>query len=242
MKTSITSKLHLPKISALTLAAAAVLPVMTTHAADISWTGGTASYTTTANWNPATVPGLGDTAINASGIGNKVQVNVGNPDWSLGQIRAGTALGSGAFEQNGQTVNLSATGRGAVRIGIGAGESGIYTLNDGTINYGSGEFNVGELGTATLNVNGGTINGSGNFAINVGSSLDGVTATVDGGTNRTGFTWFEQGAYPADPSRGLPAAGSTFASQADANTSYTMAASFAANNAVLLNAARRRRP
>lgn len=235
MKTSIPSKLHFPKVCALTLATLAVLPALITQAANVSWTGPTASYTNAANWNPATVPGAADTAINDNGAGNVVQINAGNPDWTVTQILGGNNAGNGAFEQNAQTVTINGTNRGSLRLGVSPGNSGVYTLNGGAINY-TGQFNVGEGGTGTLNVNGGTIAGSGVLAVNVGSSLDAVNATVDGGASETGYTWFEQGAYIADGSRGVPTAGATFVSQADANTSYTMAPSFTANNSFMLNA------
>lgn len=235
MKSTTPSARHCAKLRVLTLAALAVMPAMITRAANVSWTGPTASYTNAANWNPASVPGASDTAINDNGSGNVVQINAGNPDWIVTQILAGNSAGNGAFEQNAQTVNINGTNRGSLRLGLSQGRSGVYTLNGGAINY-TGQFNVGEGGTGTLNVNGGTIAGSGIFAVNVGSSLDAVNATVDGGASETGFTWFEQGAYIADGSRGVPTAGSTFVSQADANTSYTMAPSFTANNSVMLNA------
>ena len=218
------------RLSALSLAALAAMPAVVTHAADKLWTGGTASYTNAANWG-GTVPGAADKAINDNGAGNVVQINAGNPDWLVNGIQAGFSTGNGAFVQNAQTVNLTnTTGRGAVRLGVVPGRSGAYTINGGALNY-SGEFNVGERGTATLNVNGGAITGNGNLAINVGSSLDTVTSTM-GGTNKSDYTWFEQGFYLPDSSRGIPPAGSTFSSETLADHSYTMPANYAANNAV----------
>ena len=34
-----------------------------------------------------------------------------------------------------------------------------------------------------------------------------TTASVDGGTANSGYTWFEQGFHPTSPDRGLPPAG-----------------------------------
>ena len=216
-------------INILALATLALLPAAVIQAADISWSGGTASYTNAANWG-GSVPGVADKAINDNGAGNVVQINAGDPDWIVNGILAGKSTGNGAFEQNGQTLNLSgATGRGAVRLGVAAGRSGAYTINGGTLNY-NGDFNVGELGTATLNVNGGSITGSGNLAVNLGNSMDGVTSTM-GGTNKSDYTWFEQGFYTPDPSLGIPGAGTTFSSESLADHSYTMPASYAAKNA-----------
>ncbi len=59
------------------------------------------------------------------------------------------------------------------------------------------------------------------------------TATMDGGTSKGNNCWFEQGYYPGFPNSGFPAPGSTVAS-ATLPATYTMPASYAANNAVLL--------
>ena len=224
---------RLHKIGALTLTALALWPALMIQAADISWTGGTASYTNAANWG-GIVPGPGDTAINDNGTNNVVQINSGNPDWTLGRLRAGNGTGSGAFEQNGQTVTVNVALR-PFRMGVAPGFTGVYTLNGGALVFTNGDFVVGQLGTGILNVNGGTISGSANFAVNIGTSIDAVNATMDGGTNRTGFTWFEQGLYATDPTRGLPPASTTFPSVSDATHSYTMPSSYAGNSSVMLN-------
>jgi hypothetical protein len=62
----------------------------------------------------------------------------------------------------------------------------------------------------------------------------GVTATMDGGTNQTGNTWYEQGYNTASPGTGLPPAGSTFTHASNPNIQYTMPASYTAENAVIL--------
>jgi fibronectin-binding autotransporter adhesin len=231
MKTTILPKLTpFSRVSAITLAALAFLPSQALQAADYFWSGATGTYNNPAAWG-GTVPGVTDKAINDNGAGNAVQINIGDPDWIVNGIMAGRSAGNGAFVQNGQTVYLTnATGRGAVRLGVASGRSGAYTINDGALNY-TGEFNVGELGTATLNVNGGVISGNGNMAINVGSTLDAITATM-AGTNKNDFTWFEQGFYASDLTRGIPAAGSTFASETLPDHSFTMPANYSANNAV----------
>jgi autotransporter-associated beta strand protein len=235
MKPSLSSESgRLNKIGALTLTVVALWPALMTQAADISWTGGTASYTNAANWG-GTVPGPGDTAINDNGTNNVVQINTGNPDWTIGRLRAGNGTGSGAFEQNGQTVTVN-VGPRPFRLGVAPGFAGVYTLNGGTLIFTNGDFVVGQLGPGILNLNGGTISGSANFGVNIGTSIDAVNATMDGGTNRTGFTWFEQGLYTTDPTRGLPPAGSTFASISDATHSYTMPSSYAGTSSLMLNA------
>lgn len=232
MKTSIHPKPYLPKISALTLAALSVLPALNTHAADYLWSGGTGTYNNAAAWG-GTIPSTNDVAINNTGTNNVVQINSGNPDWTLSQIAAGSGANGGSFEQNGQTVTLGATIR-ALRLGVVAGQTGAFTLNNGTLNYGTGEFAVGELGTGVLTVNGGVINGAGTFAVNRGTSFGAVTASMDGGLTKAGYTWFERGYYTTDPTIGLPVAGSTFTNVA-LDHAYTMAASYTANNSFLIN-------
>jgi len=63
-----------------------------------------------------------------------------------------------------------------------------------------------------------------------------TTVSMDGGTNNTGNTWYEQGFYKQFPNSGLPAAGSTVHSIAQPN-SYVMPSSYTANNAAFIDAA-----
>lgn len=62
-----------------------------------------------------------------------------------------------------------------------------------------------------------------------------TTASMDEGSNNTGFGWYEVGYNTDAPDTGLPAAGSTVTSLAAADHSYTFAPSYAANNALLLD-------
>jgi autotransporter-associated beta strand protein len=211
------------------------------QATDIFWTGGTADYTNAASWVGGVVPGASDSAINDNGSNNAVRISAGNPDWVVNQIRAGNGAGDGAFLQNGQAVTLTGANSGTAfitpfRLGIAAADTGLYTLNGGSINYSNGGFNVGELGTGLLNINGGSITGSGNFAANIGTiaTPNAVNATVGAGLSEGDFTWFEQGLSTANPTLGLPAAGSTIISQAQADHSYNLPPSYTANDAVLL--------
>jgi hypothetical protein len=59
-----------------------------------------------------------------------------------------------------------------------------------------------------------------------------TSASMDGGTNNTGNTWFERGYDPFNPNAGLPVAGSTISSAALPDHHYLLAASYAANNAI----------
>ncbi|HVM48353.1 MAG TPA: LamG-like jellyroll fold domain-containing protein [Candidatus Acidoferrum sp.] len=62
-----------------------------------------------------------------------------------------------------------------------------------------------------------------------------TTASMDGGTANNGDSWYEQGYNASAPSTGLPAAGSTFVSQAAGDHNYTMAPSYTANNAAFID-------
>src|SRR6267142_177608 len=62
-----------------------------------------------------------------------------------------------------------------------------------------------------------------------------TTASMDAGTNNTDASWYEIGFNTAAPTTGFPAAGSTFASASAANHQFTMAPSYATNNAMLID-------
>lgn len=63
----------------------------------------------------------------------------------------------------------------------------------------------------------------------------GVNVTLDGGTAKTGFTWYEVGYNANALLTGLPTAGSTFTHASDATKSYQMPASYAANNTLFIS-------
>jgi len=220
------------------------------QAADRSWSGGTSSYNTPGSWTGGVVPGVLDNAINDSGTNNVVQINIGNPDWTVGQIRAGNSVGNGAYLQNGQTVTTLGTNyNGSViseffspfRLGIVAADTGVYTISGGTLNYGPGEAHIGEVGTGIMNINGGTVTGTGQFRVNNGGiavpNPAVVNATAGHGPYLGGFTYFEQGYSPANPTKGLPPAGTTIVSVTQGDHSYRFAPSYTNNNAVILDTA-----
>jgi hypothetical protein len=60
-----------------------------------------------------------------------------------------------------------------------------------------------------------------------------ITLTMDGGTNKSGSTWYEKGYYSGLPTTGLPAAGTSVTSMWN-NARYTMPASYAGNCATML--------
>ena len=63
-----------------------------------------------------------------------------------------------------------------------------------------------------------------------------TTASMDGGTNNNGSTWYEAGYYRQFPATGLPAANSIIHSMAQPSA-YQMPASYTANNAAYVDAA-----
>ncbi len=62
-----------------------------------------------------------------------------------------------------------------------------------------------------------------------------TTASMDSGVANANNSWYEQGYNLTNLSSGLPPAGTTFTSQSLANHQYTMPASYAANNALMLD-------
>ncbi|MCW5558283.1 MAG: immunoglobulin domain-containing protein [Verrucomicrobiae bacterium] len=62
-----------------------------------------------------------------------------------------------------------------------------------------------------------------------------TTASMDSGTNNTGFSWYERGYNVESPDTGLPEAGTTVISETLPDHQYTFAASYTAPNAVLID-------
>lgn len=62
-----------------------------------------------------------------------------------------------------------------------------------------------------------------------------TTASMDNGLANSANSWYEQGYNLTNLTSGLPHAGATFTSQSLANHQYTMAPSYTANNAVMLD-------
>lgn len=146
------------------LAALACASVNQIQAANIYWTGPTASYTNAANWSGGVVPGAADVAIHTNGLANRVQINAGNPDWTVVDMQAGSAEGTaGAYEQNGQTVNVT----GWARFGLATNSTGAYTLNAGTLNILGGRLFLGEAegSVSSFTMNGGVINKTGDLLV-----------------------------------------------------------------------------
>ncbi len=167
------------------------------HAAEYFWSGGTGTYNNPAGWG-GTVPGPGDDALNNSGLANILQINPGDPDWTVSDLTAGgSAEGvSGAIEQNGQVVTVNSW----LHIGAGTNATGVYTLNGGTLNVRNGRLFLGEAPgtTATLNINGGVLNKSGDIFTIADGGWNGPgerTGTVNqngGVVNSTSEIWIGQ--------------------------------------------------
>lgn len=154
------------------------------------WLGGTMSYNTPANWNPAGIP-TGNAANNIS-TNDVVLINDGDPVWSHWDTIAGGAAGTaGAFLQTGSTNNVG----GWFRLAGGAGSTGVYTLSNGVLNC-NNEVHIGEQGVGFLKIAGGTLNKSGSlFAMGDGDFFNGTEGTLEmvGGTiNSAGEMWFGQ--------------------------------------------------
>ena len=62
-----------------------------------------------------------------------------------------------------------------------------------------------------------------------------TTASMDGGTNNSGNTYYEFGYNIDAPDTGIPAAGTTFFSEELPDHSFQMAASYTNNNALLID-------
>jgi hypothetical protein len=63
-----------------------------------------------------------------------------------------------------------------------------------------------------------------------------TSASMDNGTANTGNTWFERGYDPFFPTSGFPLAGSTLSSSNQPDHHYTMPASYAVNDAAMVDA------
>jgi autotransporter-associated beta strand protein len=156
---------------------------------DIYWQGGTADYNVGANWVGGGVPATNTNALNDSGSNNTVQINAGDPVWTLNELCAGDGSNAnGAYVQSGSTVNVGNFG-GWFRLGDSPGAAGYYTLNAGTLNV-TNYFDVGETGTGVLNVNGGIVNigAAGLFDIS-DAGTKGVVTQTSGTVNCSPQMW-----------------------------------------------------
>ena len=179
----------------LTLAVALGVPSVTVFG-QAFWTGGTSDFNVAGSWNPTGVP-TGN-ASNDSGSNNVVLIQPGDPTWGHGDTLAGQGTGaSGSYLQTGSTNNTGYPSGGSwMRLGIGGGSFGYYTLSNGVVNV-AGQTHLGENGTGYLEVDGGVYNTgyNGNPGICAGDGDFGAssgTLVLTGGTihNVNNETWF----------------------------------------------------
>jgi autotransporter-associated beta strand protein len=197
-----TKRFRSPQFKILALAALSTLPAATGMAQTL-WQGGTSDYNVPASWNGTYMDTSGDSAPNPncsndSGSNNVVLIQPGDVAWYHGDNLAGNGANtSGAYLQTGSTNNTGYPSNGNwMRLGIGTGSAGYYTLSNGVVNV-AGETHMGELGTGTLQVAGGVFNTgyNGNPGICAGDGDFGVssgTLILTGGTinNVNNETWF----------------------------------------------------
>jgi autotransporter-associated beta strand protein len=147
---SFRTKKYFAFAGALLLSAAAAL-------AQTLWIGGTADWNNAANWNPNTIPSGSVNCTDDNGSNNIILIQPGDPIFQHGDTLAGNADNtSGAWVQNGSTNNTG--GGNWLRMGVGLGGVGYYTLlGNGVINVG-GETHIGERGTGILEIDGGNYN------------------------------------------------------------------------------------
>jgi len=131
-------------------------------------------------------------------VPNVVLIQPGDVAWYHGDTLAGNGNNTtGAYIQTGSTNNTGYPSNGNwLRLGIGTGSAGFYTLSNGTVNV-AGQTHLGEHGFGYLEVDGGVYNTgyNGNPGICAGDGDFGVssgTLVLNGGviTNISNETWF----------------------------------------------------
>jgi autotransporter-associated beta strand protein len=162
------------------------------------WSGGTGDYNNPGAWSGAYNSG-NPNCCNDSGSANVVLIQPGDPVWFHGDTLAGQGGGaSGSYLQTGSTNNTGYPNNGNwMRLGIGTGSTGYYTLSNGVVNV-AGQTHLGENGTGTLEVDGGNyntgFNGNPGLCVGDGDFGNGTVGTliITGGTitNISNETWF----------------------------------------------------
>ncbi len=139
--------------------------------------------TSTANFSGGFGVGIGNGT--AGSAGGTVIVDNGNMTFaSTSTATIGSLGGNGTFIQNGGNVTFA----GSLNIAVGAGSSGTYNLNGGTLNVGGNIVNNGTMTqnpAAILNLAGtftgnGIIQSNGNATIANGTQINGGTLQVSG--------------------------------------------------------------
>lgn len=200
-KYSLTAKLgRLARINVLALPAMLAMSAATVFGQSF-WSGGTSDFNNPADWSGLYLDPSNPNCANDSGSANVVLIQLGDPVWQHGDTLAGQANGaSGAYHQTGSTNNTG--GGNWMRLGIGSGSTGYYTLSSGVVNVG-GQTHLGESGTGFLEVDGGTYNasltsqnpglcaGDGDFGANSTGTLTQTAGTINILNGEE--TWFGEG-------------------------------------------------
>ena len=178
----------------LALAALLLVPAASTFAQSF-WSGGTSDFNVAGSWSGTYIGGSNPNCANDSGSNNVVLIQTGDPLWQHGDTLAGQGAGtSGSYLQTGSTNNTG--GGNWMRLGIGTGSVGFYTLSNGVVNCG-GQTHIGENGSAFMQIAGGTynqgVNGGNPFCAGDGDFGNGTIGTLlmTGGTlTSSSEIWF----------------------------------------------------
>ena len=157
---------------------------------------------------------VGGGLANIDAVGCKVfqfDINVGNPSGIITSIDI--AYANAAPWANGRAAIFAVAGS---TDGVNWSPVGVTGYNHDVIVEADGPQTAGGATTSTGAI---TNQIAGAILTNY------VTSTMDGGTNKTGNTWYEQGFVRTLPTSGIPAAGSTFSS-ATISATYTMPPSY----------------
>lgn len=166
------------------LSGCVILGASMANAADIQWTGATASYNTPGNWAGGAVPGGNDNAFVNNG--GTVQILPADPVWSVNDFRAS----NGTYVQSGSRARLGAW----LRMAVDEGTTGTYEMSGGRLEIFTGNFHIGERGQGIFNFSGGTIYQKGGFSI-FGNRGEGPNTTGTGVANQSGGTFNTTGDF-----------------------------------------------
>lgn len=165
--------------------------------------------------------------------GNAINVTLNYTGTTMAETLQDTVTGATGYRVY-QNVNLSnLLGGGSSLIGFTGGTGGVNALQQIT-NF---SFTPGAGTAVTVNPSFTPIAVTGfnqNMIVSPTGGTAGITATMDGGTAKTGNTYYQKGVDANNPNTGLPAAGSTFLSAHDVFHSFQI--STGTNNAVMLDA------
>jgi len=198
--------------------------------------GWTIAGTTTLTLSNTTTPTI---AVNNANIAATVGVNLAGTQ-GLNKTGPGTLFLSGNNTNLTGGITVSAGGLNVTQTATA------NPLGGNTITLSGGNLLLGVANLNPIGLTAGTFNQA--TVVPVGATTTGgagsynayITATMDGGTARTGNTWYERGFNTASPLSGLPM-GQTFTSAANPSVQYTLRPSNA-NNTLMLDTRRRRVP